>query len=55
MRDSSNAVLVDEWVVILETYLRKARIGQTSGQKANRELIERLNQVRPVDRLARVF
>lgn len=55
VRDPSNAMLVDEGVVILETYLRKVRIGQTSGQKADRELIDRLNQVRPVDRLARVF
>jgi hypothetical protein len=55
IREPSNATLVDEWVVILETYLRKSAIGQTSGREARRVLVERLNQVRPVDRLVRIF
>lgn len=55
IREPANAALVDEWVVLMQTYLRKSRLGSVSDARAQRQFEERLKEVRPVDRIARVF
>jgi hypothetical protein len=55
LREQANAALVDEWVVQFEAYLRKSRLGAVSAQRAERQLVERLDDVRPVDRLSRIY